>query len=157
MAFTINPLNENDKADWLALRIAADPWPAENDREDILEANWDKIIDPENPLNGLALRKEHELVGYGLYFFSPCIRTSSDECMVRDIFIKPEYRRQGGGTLIMRTIEEKADAAKAGRIFWATHPANETAIAFHKTLNADIEERPEKIFIKCSKRRNLAK
>ena len=85
MTFTINPLNESDKEDWIELRNAADPWPSENNREDIFGANWDKIINPKNPLFGLALRKEDELIGYGLYFFSPCIRTASDECMVRDI------------------------------------------------------------------------
>lgn len=151
MTFIINALNETDKEEWLTLRVAADPWPAENDREDILEANWGKIIDPENPLKGLALRKENELVGYGLYFFSPCIRTSSDECAVRDIYIKEKYRRQGGGTLIMQTMKERADEAKAGRIYWAVHPHREEAVAFCKSLDADIEERPEKIFIKWLK------
>ena len=146
MNFVIEPLNANDKSDWIALRTDADPWPVENNREDILEANWEKITNPDNPLKGLALRAEGKLIGYGLYFFSPCIRTASEECMLRDIFVSPEYRRKGAGTALMNVIHDKANQQGAGRIFWATNPNREEALAFCQSF--DAEYRPERVFVK---------
>ncbi|MFK7839977.1 MAG: GNAT family N-acetyltransferase [Bdellovibrionales bacterium] len=151
MKFQITQFNHDDKDSWFALRYAADSWPKDNNREDIVQANWQKIIDNNNPLNALALRYNQALVGYGLYFFSPCIRTSTDECMVRDIFITPEYRRKGGATMIMNTIESEAEKAKAGRLFWVANPARQDMLAFCQSYHADIDNRPEKVFIKWLK------
>lgn len=146
MTFTIDVFSENDKQDCLALWDLANPWSKENNRPDIPEANWQDVVSQQGPLYGLALRQasDGKLVGYILYFFCPSIRNVRDECEIRDIFVLPEFRRQGGGTLLMKAVHEKAREHDAGRIFWAVNALREDSIAFMSTFGA--EEKTERTY-----------
>lgn len=146
MAFEISNFSENDRDAWLKMWDMADPWCKNNNRPDIPQSNWRDIVTGEGPLYGLALRRDGVLAGYLLYFFCPSIRNVRDECQVRDIFVHPDFRRQGGGTLLMNKIDHIAREKNAGRIFWACNAALEDSLAFLGTFR--VEDCAERVFYK---------
>lgn len=148
MRFVVDGFKEEDKQEFLDLWHQADPWALNNDRLDIPEANWQNLISPSHALKGFALRdtEKRVLAGYVLYFFSPCIRTGSTECMLRDLFVQTDYRRQGGGTKLVSAVEQEAISQKAGRVFWAANPNREESMGFFSSF--DSEKRSETVFIK---------
>ena len=146
MNFEIKDFTESDKGIAFELFNLADPWAKENDRLDILESNWQKILSPSKSLNGVAVWSENQLIGYGLYFFATSIKTVGDECQIRDLFIHPGFRLKGAGTVLMQHIEKTAKEERAGRIFWAINAARKDSIAFLNNFHA--EKREETVFIK---------
>ncbi len=142
--FRVDRFDKSDKHDWLCLWDMADPWCRENKRPDIPESNWRDLMSSHKSLSGFALRADNRLTGYGLYFFCPSIRNVRDECEVRDLYIHPDFRRKGGGTLLMNAIHEAAENYDAGRVYWSCNAAREDSLAFLSRFGA--EEKTERTY-----------
>jgi len=140
MSFTIERFSSDDKQAFLTLSDMADPWAVENGRPAIPESNWQSLISKDGGLHGYALKRNGEVAGYVLYCFCACIKTVRDECQVRDVFVLPEYRRQGGGTLLMRAVHDDAQKQNADRVFWFANPSRKDAVAFHGTFGSQSAE-----------------
>ena len=97
-------------------------------------------MDEYDALQGLALWVDDMLAGYILYSFNPCIKTAGDECQIMDLFVAPEYRRQGGGSLLFEAVRAEAVQKNAGRLRWWFNPNRPDSAGFYETRAVDFSD-----------------
>ncbi len=147
MNFVVDGFKADDRENFLTLLDMADPWARENGRDDIPESNWQSLLSDSTALQGFALRDEEtaRLVGYVLYYYAPSIKTRLDKCYICDLFVHPDSRRQGGGTLLMDTVKNDATEKQSGCMCWVANPNRDESIGFFSKLEA--EHLPHHLFV----------
>jgi len=82
----------------------------------------------------LTAKKDDSFIGYLTANFTLTLHLNGYDCYVRELYIKPEYRRQGIGSLLMQTIELLAVQKKCKRISLATRWDNDIQSSFYASL-----------------------
>lgn len=125
-----------------------------NDFEQIITlfkefATFEKL--PEKMVNSVERMKEEQeffhcfvveneakqIIGYVTYFFSYYTWIGKSLYM-DDLYVKPEYRGQGIGTILLDKIVEFAKQEKCHKIRWQVSEWNKPAIEFYKSFGAEI-------------------
>jgi GNAT superfamily N-acetyltransferase len=75
-------------------------------------------------------------VGYALYFHNYSTFTGRPGLYLEDIYVKPECRGRGFGTLLLKAAARIAVERKCARFDWTVLDWNEPAIAFYRNLGA---------------------
>ena len=75
-------------------------------------------------------------VGFALFFHNFSTWTGKPGIYLEDIFIRPEHRRKGYGSALMRELGRLAIERGCGRLEWAVLDWNEPAISFYRALGA---------------------
>jgi len=79
------------------------------------------------------------IVGYATYIF--CYYTWVGKSLyMDDLYVQPEFRGQGIGTRLIRSVIEYAAETKCHRVRWQVSNWNDPAIRFYKSLGAVINE-----------------
>jgi len=84
-------------------------------------------------------------VGFALYY----IRYSTwkgQRMYLEDIYIEPEYRRLGVGTLLFEKLIEECKRLKFNGMVWQVLEWNELALNFYKKYNANFDNE----WVNCS-------
>jgi len=87
-----------------------------------------------------ALLVEADLrpVAFALFFHNYSTFLTQRGLYLEDIFVLPEYRRQGIGRALLRRVAEVAKARGCGRLEWSVLDWNDSAIAFYESLGANV-------------------
>jgi GNAT superfamily N-acetyltransferase len=79
-----------------------------------------------------------EIVGFALYYFS--YSTWKGKALyLEDIYIKPDYRKNGIGSLLFDKVVGEAKIQKVKRMDWQVLEWNQPAIAFYKNKGATLD------------------
>jgi GNAT superfamily N-acetyltransferase len=76
--------------------------------------------------------------GYALFFPNYSTFLTKPGIYLEDIFVLPEYRRQGIGKALLTRVAQIADERHCGRLEWSVLDWNEPAQAFYRRMGADI-------------------
>ncbi len=79
-------------------------------------------------------------VGFALYFYNYSTFLTQPGIYLEDLFVLPEYRRQGIGKAIFKYLAQLAIERDCGRLEWSVLDWNEPAIAFYRQMGAKILE-----------------
>jgi GNAT superfamily N-acetyltransferase len=79
-----------------------------------------------------------QIVGFGLFFHSYSTFLTQPGLYLEDIFVLPEYRRQGIGKALMMSVAKIAFERGCGRLEWSVLDWNQPAIEFYQSLGATI-------------------
>jgi len=74
--------------------------------------------------------------GFALYFYNFSTFLMQPGLYLEDLYIKPEYRRQGIGSALFQYLAQTAIDQGCGRFEWSVLDWNESAIAFYKQKGA---------------------
>ncbi|MGB3295895.1 MAG: GNAT family N-acetyltransferase [Phormidesmis sp.] len=74
--------------------------------------------------------------GFALYFYSFSTFLMKPGVYLEDLFVLPEYRRQGIATDLLKYLASHALSKGCGRLEWSVLDWNEDAIAFYKRIGA---------------------
>lgn len=77
-----------------------------------------------------------EAVGFAAFFHNYSTFLGRPGMYLEDLFVKPEWRRRGLGTQLLRHIAQQAVARGCGRLEWSVLDWNQPAIDFYKNLGA---------------------
>ena len=101
------------------------------------ETDFDKALFSPSP-RAYALIVEHEgqPAGFAIYFYNFSTFLGRPGIYVEDVFIRPEFRRNGLGQAIFKYLAQKAVAENCGRVEWWVLDWNEPAIRFYSGLGA---------------------
>lgn len=85
-----------------------------------------------------ALIVEHEgqPAGFAIYFYNYSTFLGRPGIYVEDVFVRPEFRRNGFGRALFKYLAQKAVAENCGRMEWWVLDWNEPAINFYRGLGA---------------------
>jgi GNAT superfamily N-acetyltransferase len=79
-----------------------------------------------------------QIVGFALFFPNYSTFLTKPGIYLEDLFVLPEYRRQGIGTAMFSYLGKLARERNTGRLEWSVLDWNESAIAFYQSMGAKI-------------------
>ncbi|HHP7232831.1 MAG TPA: GNAT family N-acetyltransferase [Xenococcaceae cyanobacterium] len=89
-------------------------------------------------IEAVVAEVEDKVIGFGLFFSNYSTFLTKPGIYLEDIFVLPEYRRQGIGKAILNHIANLAVERDAGRLEWSVLDWNETAISFYEKMGATV-------------------
>ena len=81
---------------------------------------------------------DHKVVGFSLFFSNYSTFLTQPGIYIEDIFVLPNYRRQGIGKALLESVIKLATEREAGRLEWSVLDWNESAIAFYEKMGATV-------------------
>ncbi|MCY7334682.1 MAG: GNAT family N-acetyltransferase [Chamaesiphon sp.] len=81
---------------------------------------------------------DRQVVGFGLFFPTYSTFLTQPGIHLEDVFVQPEYRRQGIGKALMTSIAKIAHERGCGRLEWSVLEWNQNAIEFYQSLGATV-------------------
>jgi len=79
-------------------------------------------------------------VGLALFFPTYSIRADAPGYYLEDLFVLPEYRKQGVGKTLLRALAQYTLSHNCRELRWSVLDWNELAIAFYQKIGAEISE-----------------
>ncbi|AUT00407.1 GNAT family N-acetyltransferase [Nostoc sp. CENA543] len=77
-------------------------------------------------------------VGFALFFHNYSTFLTKPGIYLEDLFVLPEYRRQGIGKALLIKLAQIAVERECGRLEWTVLDWNESAQAFYRSMGASI-------------------
>ncbi len=77
-------------------------------------------------------------VGFALFFPNYSTFLTKPGIHLEDLFVLPEYRRRGMGKAMLSYLGKLALTRDAGRLEWSVLDWNQSAIAFYRSMGAEI-------------------
>ncbi len=78
------------------------------------------------------------IVGFALFFSNYSTFLTKPGIYLEDVFVLPEYRRQGIGKALLIYLGKLALERDAGRLEWSGLDWNQSAIDFYQTMGAKV-------------------
>ncbi|AVH69972.1 GCN5-related N-acetyltransferase [Nostoc sp. 'Lobaria pulmonaria (5183) cyanobiont'] len=79
-----------------------------------------------------------QAVGFALFFHNYSTFLTKPGIYLEDLFVLPEYRRQGIGKALLTKVAQIAVERDCGRLEWSVLDWNESAQAFYRRMGASI-------------------
>jgi GNAT superfamily N-acetyltransferase len=77
-------------------------------------------------------------IGFALFFPTYSTFLTQPGIHLEDVFVQPEYRRQGVGKALMTAVAKIAHDRGCGRLEWSVLEWNQNAIEFYQRLGATV-------------------
>jgi GNAT superfamily N-acetyltransferase len=81
---------------------------------------------------------DDRVIGFALFFHNYSTFLTQPGLYLEDVFVLPEYRRQGVGKALMISVAKIAFDRGCGRLEWSVLDWNHNAIEFYQSLGATI-------------------
>lgn len=91
-----------------------------------------------NFAQAIVAELDNRIVGYILFFYTYSTFLTKPGIYLEDLFVLPEYRRQGIGTTLLTHLAQRAVSEDCGRLEWSVLDWNQSAIDFYQQIGADI-------------------
>lgn len=101
-------------------------------------AELEKHLCDRGYVEALIAQWEGKPVGFALFFHNYSTFRTQPGLYLEDLFVRPEYRRQGIGSALLKTLAKIALERGCGRFEWAVLDWNQPAIAFYQRMGADV-------------------
>ncbi|WP_310416665.1 GNAT family N-acetyltransferase, partial [Chamaesiphon sp. OTE_8_metabat_110] len=93
----------------------------------------------EHPVAEAIVAELGELtIGFALFFPTYSTFLTQPGIHLEDVFVQPEYRRQGVGKALMTAMAKIAHDRGCGRLEWSVLDWNQPAIEFYQGLGATV-------------------
>lgn len=79
-----------------------------------------------------------QTIGFALFFSTYSTFLTQPGLHLEDVFVLPEYRRQGVGKALMTTVAKIARDRGCGRLEWSVLDWNQNAIDFYQRFGATV-------------------
>ncbi len=96
------------------------------------------LFGPRPAAEVLVAWKGADAAAFALFFHNFSTFLGRPGLWLEDLFVRPEYRRQGCAHALLRTLAALAVARGCGRFDWAVLDWNAPAIAFYQALGATV-------------------
>lgn len=84
----------------------------------------------------LVRNNEGKAVAYAITFYTYSSFLAKPTLYLEDLFVLPEYRRLGVGTVVFDFLKQEAKKNDCGRIEWQVLDWNSLAISFYEKIGA---------------------
>jgi GNAT superfamily N-acetyltransferase len=81
---------------------------------------------------------EGEAAGYAIWFYSYSSFRMQPSLYLEDVYVAPRFRRRGIAKGILQYLAQQAVQRGCGRFEWSVLDWNEPAIAFYRSLGAQV-------------------
>ncbi|KAL3678137.1 hypothetical protein R1sor_021093 [Riccia sorocarpa] len=102
------------------------------------EINLSTLEDVQDDKFVSAKDKRRTVVGFTLFFPSYAPFSAKRGIYIEDIYVREAYRRNGLGTILLKSVAEQAAKRGSGRVEWCVLDWNLNAIKFYEGMGAII-------------------
>jgi len=131
--FEISKFVESDEEQWKILWASFEEGHRQKEESyEVSKKNWPRILNDEK-CYALALRNKDDgrAVGFITFAVYWCAFTDQDECYVSAISVLPEWRKKGGGKLLLEKVIEFGKKNNFKRVTWLTNNNHPEAISLY--------------------------
>ncbi|MBD2448620.1 GNAT family N-acetyltransferase [Nostoc sp. FACHB-152] len=89
-------------------------------------------------IEAILAESQGQAVGFALFFHNYSTFLTKPGIYLEDLFVLPEYRRQGIGKALLTKLAQIAVERNCGRLEWSVLDWNEPAQAFYRRMGATI-------------------
>jgi GNAT superfamily N-acetyltransferase len=132
----IRPFHMEDREAWEPLWQGYLTFYESSLTPEVTDATWGRLLDPSEPMHGLAALLDGAIVGIVHYLYHRSTWTIGNYCYLQDLFASEKARNRGVGRGLIEAVYEKAKADGASRVYWLTHEANTSARALYDKVAA---------------------
>ncbi|MFP4411879.1 N-acetyltransferase family protein, partial [Coleofasciculus sp.] len=97
-----------------------------------VDALQDHLFGAKPYVEAILAEYEGQTVGFALFFFNYSTFLTKPGIYIEDLFVRPEFRRQGIGKALLTYVAQLAVERDCGRLEWSVLDWNEPAIAFYQ-------------------------
>lgn len=90
-------------------------------------------------IEAAVARVDGAAAGFALFFHNYSTFLTKPGIYLEDLFVLPQYRRQGVGKALLVYLGKLALSRGCGRLEWSVLDWNENAIAFYKRMGAELQ------------------
>jgi len=103
------------------------------------EEDYHRALFGESPAaEALVAEWEGQPIGYAIFFTTFSTFTGRPGLWLEDLYVRPDNRRRGLGTRLLREVAEMAGERGAGRLEWSVLDWNREAIELYEKLGGEI-------------------
>ncbi|MBE9255881.1 MULTISPECIES: GNAT family N-acetyltransferase [Aphanizomenonaceae] len=102
------------------------------------EALKDHLFGSPKYVDAILAESQGQAVGFAIFFHNYSTFLTKPGLYLEDIFVLPEYRRQGIGKALLAKVAQIALERDCGRLEWSVLDWNVSAQAFYRNMGADI-------------------
>jgi GNAT superfamily N-acetyltransferase len=88
--------------------------------------------------DAIVAELDNQAIGFALFFHNYSTFLTQPGLYLEDVFVRPEYRRQGVGKALISTVAKIAVDRGCGRLEWSVLEWNQNAIEFYQSLGATV-------------------
>jgi len=124
---SIRELTTNDEQAWRTLWDEYLAYYKVELADTITQGVWQRLLNKNDPLRGLACEHEGKLIGATHFFFHGTTWHPTSYCYLEDLFVDSTARSIGAGRALIKAVEEAAKAEGCAKLYWHTDKQNKTA------------------------------
>lgn len=133
---SVAPLAAGDYEEWLPLWIGNNQGQFD---EAVTETTWARLTDPASYVGGLAAWQGGKMAGLVHYILHPVTGHIQPVCYMQDVYVLPEYRRQGIARKMIGVLAAKGKEESWARLYWLAEAGNESAQALYKNMGVKLD------------------
>jgi GNAT superfamily N-acetyltransferase len=139
VTLSLRPARPGDEAAIMALIAALAQYEKLEHAVESSAADIAAALFAENPRAFCDLAEvDGAVVGFALWFYTFSTFRGRHGIYLEDLFVRPEARRAGAGTALLRHLARRCVAEGLGRFEWAVLDWNAPAIAFYRAQGAQL-------------------
>ncbi len=96
------------------------------------------LFGPQPVAGALVARRDGELAGYALYFFTFCSFAGRPGLWLEDVYVRSPHRHQGLGRALIQAVARIAAERNCARFEWIALNWNKNALDFYRNLGAQL-------------------
>lgn len=128
MSIMVRGVAAGDEQDWRRLWEGYCDFYETDMPDDVTDATWRRIIDPDNATFGaLVAEQDGRVVGIANYVLQWYTWSTGQQCYLNDLFVEPDARGEGVGDQIISALQHRGAKEGWTRIHWLTHETNARA------------------------------
>ncbi|OVF08418.1 putative D-amino-acid N-acetyltransferase [Clavispora lusitaniae] len=133
MTFTIRPIEEKDKQEWIELWSGKDSYlefykALDKVSPEVTECTFGRFFDEKEPVYSCVAENENgELIGFANYLTHRNTWTIEDALYLNDLFVSPNSRLHGVGRALIEFVYGEADKKNCKKVYWSTQFENHRA------------------------------
>ena len=98
----------------------------------------ESLFSPQAVAGALLARADNQVAGYALYFFTFSSFTGRPGIWLEDLYVRPQFRRQGIGRALIVEVGRIGVARNCQRYEWTALNWNKNALEFYARLGASV-------------------
>jgi GNAT superfamily N-acetyltransferase len=110
----------------------------EHEMEVTVESLHHALFGSQPVAGALLARSNSEVAGYAIYFSTFCSFAGRAGLWLEDVYVRPQFRKQGLGRQLIEAVARIGVERNAGRFEWIALDWNERALDFYKRLGAQV-------------------
>lgn len=110
----------------------------EHEMEVTVESLTHALFGPHPAAEALLGRCDGEVAGYAIFFPTFCSFAGRAGIWLEDVYVRPQFRRQGLGRKLIEAVARIGAERNSGRFEWIALDWNERALEFYRGLGAQV-------------------